>query len=140
MEVFTEEWSRACCESLNRHPGFREAAAEWTGAMVLVMERDAALGVEEERAVYLDLHRGECRGTRAAAEEELARAPYVMRAAPTVWRQVLAGELDPVSAVMQGKLRLARGNALALARYASAAREVMAAAAAVDATFPPPRM
>jgi putative sterol carrier protein len=140
MEVFTEEWSRACCESLNRREGYRKAAADWDAPVVLVMERDPALGVEDERAVYLDLHRGECRGTRLATERDLAEAPYVMRASPAVWRHILDGELDPIPALLQGRLRLARGDALAMARYASAARELVAAAGEVEAFFPPPRL
>lgn len=140
IEVFTEEWSRACCESLNRREGYRSAAADWEGAVVLVMERDPALGVEEERAVYLDLHRGECRGARLATEAELEKAPYVMRATPAVWRHLLDREVEPVTALTQGKLRLARGSVFALAKYASAARELVAAAAGVEALFPPPRI
>lgn len=140
MEVFTEEWSRACCERLNESDGYREAAAEWEGAVVLVMERDPALGVEEERAFHLDLHRGSCRGARRATEADLEEARYVMRAAPAVWRHVLERELDPVAALLQGKLRLARGSLFALARYTDAARELVSAVAEVEASFPPPRL
>jgi putative sterol carrier protein len=99
MEVFTEEWSRACCQGLNRREGYRRVAADWDAPVVLVMERDPARGVEEERAVYLDLHRGECRGASLATERDLA-----------------------------------------MARYAAAAKELVAAAAEVEAHFPPPRL
>ncbi len=140
MEVFTEEWGRACCEEMNRRESYRAAAAEWEGAVVLVMERDPALGVEEDRAFLLDLHRGECRGTRPATEDDLARAPYVMRAGPAAWRHILDGELDPIAAVMTGRLRLARGSLFSLARFTAAAREMVAAAAAVEADHPPARL
>ncbi|HEX2092482.1 MAG TPA: hypothetical protein VHG28_08785 [Longimicrobiaceae bacterium] len=140
MEVFTEEWARACCEELNRRGGYRGSAGDWESPVVLVMERDPALGVEEERAVYLDLYRGECRGTRRATGADLADAPYVMRATPAAWRRILAGEVEPITALMTGRLRLARGSLMSLARHAGAARELVAAAAAVDAEFPPPRL
>jgi putative sterol carrier protein len=140
MEVFTEEWSQACCAELNRRDSYRAAAADWIAPVVLVMERDPALGVEEDRAFWLDLHRGECRGTRRATDEDLAQATYVMRATPAAWGHLLAGELDPVAAVMSGRLRLARGSVFSLARYTAAAREMVAAAGAVEATFPPPRL
>lgn len=140
MEVFTEEWGRACCEEMNRREAYRAAAAEWEGSVVLVMERDPALGVEEDRAYWLDLHRGACRGMRRATDDDLAKAAYVMRAAPMAWQHILAGELDPVAAVMSGRLRLARGSLFALARYTAAAREMVAAAGAVEAYFPPPRL
>ncbi|HEV2148894.1 MAG TPA: SCP2 sterol-binding domain-containing protein [Longimicrobiaceae bacterium] len=140
MEVFTEEWSQACCDELNRREVYRGAAAEWEAPVVLVMERDPALGVEEDRAFLLDLHRGECRGTRRATEDDMAQVSYVMRATPAAWRHILDGELDPITAVMTGRLRLARGSLLSLARYTAAAREMVAAAGAVEATFPPPRL
>jgi hypothetical protein len=40
---------------------------------------------------------------------------------------------------MQGKLRLVRGGLFTVARYAGAAREMIAAAAEVGGTFPEPR-
>lgn len=140
IEVFTEEWSRACCENLNRSEAYRAVAGDWEHPVVLVMERDPALGVEEERALYFDLFRGECRGTRAATEADLAQAPYVMRASPAAWRHVLGREVDPITALMRGTLRLARGSLMSLARYAGAAKELVSAAAAVEAEFPPPRL
>ncbi|HEX2191016.1 MAG TPA: hypothetical protein VHG51_19060 [Longimicrobiaceae bacterium] len=140
MEVFTEEWGRACCEEINRRPAYREAAAQWEDPVVLVMERDPALGVEEDRAFRLDLYRGGCRGTRRATVSDQEEAAYVLRAGAAAWRHILAGELDPIAAVMTGRLRLARGSLISLARYTAAAREMVAAAGAVDAAFPPPRL
>lgn len=140
MEVFTEEWGEACCAEMNRRESYRAAAAQWEDPVVLVMERDPALGVEEDRAFWLDLHHGRCRGTRRATEADLAQAGYVLRAGPAAWGHILAGELDPITAVMTGRLRLARGSLFSLARYTAAAREMVAAAAAVPADFPPARL
>jgi putative sterol carrier protein len=139
MEVFTAEWSAACCEALNRREAYRAAAAAWEGAIVLAMGPDPAQGIEEERAVFIDAHRGECRGARPATADDLASAPFVFRADPASWKRLLAREIDPVGAVMQGKLRLVRGSLMTLAKYAAAAREMVAAAADVGGTFPDPR-
>jgi putative sterol carrier protein len=136
MEVFTEEWCVECCERLNERESYRAAAAGWEGAAVLLMSADPACGIEEDRAVWLDMHHGECRGTRVATPEDLRSAPYVFRAAPAAWKRLLAGEIDPVSAVMQGQLKLARGNLFTLAKYAPAAREMVLAAGEVGGTFP----
>jgi putative sterol carrier protein len=136
MEVFTDEWARACCQAVNAHEGYRAAGAEWEDAVVLVMEADASRGVAENRAFFLDLHRGVCRSTRAATAEDLDQAPYVLSAGPAAWEQILGGRLEPVSALMTGKLRLARGGLFALAKHAAAAKELVAAAGSVDAVFP----
>lgn len=137
-EVFTEAWSRACCARLNHRESYRQAAAGWTDAVVLCMTADPGLGIAADRAVYLDLYRGRCRGTRMATAAERAAAPIVFSAPPAAWREMLAGGLDPVTAVMRGQLRLERGSLLMLSRYAGAAREMLAAAAAAGGVFPAP--
>jgi putative sterol carrier protein len=136
VEVFTEEWSRACQERLNQRDAYRTAAADWTDAVVLWMSADAAHGIPEDRGVYLDLHRGQCRGTRAAIARDRDQAPIVLQADAGAWRQLLEGGLDPVTAVMRGMLTLERGSLMMLAKYAAAAREMLAAAAAAGGRFP----
>jgi putative sterol carrier protein len=137
LEVFTEEWSRRCCERLNQRPAYRQAAAGWTDAVVLSMAADPAHGIPGDRAVYLDLAHGECRGTRLATAQDLATAPIVLRADAAAWRSMLEGGLDPVALVVQGRLKLERGSLFVLARYAAAAREMLAAAADAGGAFPP---
>jgi putative sterol carrier protein len=137
MEVFTEEWCTACCERLNQRESYRTAAAGWEGAVVLLMSADAEHGVDTDRAVWLDIGQGQCHGARVATEQDLETAPYLFRANPAHWKRLLAGEIDPVSAVMQGKLKLSRGNLFTLAKYAAAAREMVNAAGEVGGTFPP---
>jgi putative sterol carrier protein len=136
VEVFTEAWARACCERLNAREGYREAAADWEGAAVLVMSADPAAGVPEERAIFLDLHHGACRGSRLASAQDVASAPYVFRASPGDWRNLLAGNMDVVAGVMKGALRLERGNLFTLARYSSAAKEMVLASGEAGGTFP----
>jgi putative sterol carrier protein len=138
MEVFSAEWSEACCARMNAREGYRAAAAGWEGATVLVMGADPAEGVDADRAVWLDLHDGACRGTRPATPGDLAEAAYVLRADPATWRRMLAGDTDPVTAVMTGGLKLVRGSLFALAKHAAAAREMVAAAGEVGGTFPAP--
>ena len=139
MEVFTDEWCTACCAALNASERYAQAAASWQGAVVLVMTADAAHGIDAERAVWIDLHHGRCRGSRVATGADRQSAAYVLQAGPATWRRLLAGEVDPVSAVMAGTLRLTRGTLFALAKYAQAAREMVAAAGQAGGTVPAPR-
>lgn len=136
MEVFTEEWAAACCAALNASDRYRASAAAWEGAIVLAVSADAAHGIGADRAVWIDAHRGACRGAHVASASESASAPFVFRADPETWKRLLSAELEPVSAVMQGKLRLVRGNLFVLAKFAEAARDMVSAAAAVGGTFP----
>jgi putative sterol carrier protein len=136
MEVFTNEWCVACCDRLNQRESYRLAAAGWEGAVVLLMAADPAQGIHEDRAVWLDIHDGRCRGARVATAQDLEMAPYVFRAGPADWKRLLAGEVDPISAAMTGKLKLSRGNLFTLAKYAPAAREMVLAAGEAGGTFP----
>lgn len=136
LEVFTDEWAAACCRAIDASAQFRSAAAEWEDAVVLVMTADAGTGVPRERAYFLDLWRGRCRGVHAATPEEMRETPYVLAASPDAWRRILGGQLEPVAALMTGKLRLLRGNLFSLARHASAAKALVEAAGEVEAVFP----
>ena len=137
MEVFSEEWCVACCERLSQRESYRLAAAGWEGASVLLMSAEPLHGIHSDRAVWLDVNDGACRGARIATAEDLEAAAYVFRATPADWKRLLAGEMDPVSAVMQGKLKLSKGNLFTLAKYAPAAREMVLAAGEVGGAFPP---
>jgi putative sterol carrier protein len=136
LEVFTEEWALACCERISAHEGYRKEGAGWMDAVVLVMTADPARGVPADRAFWLDLHAGACRGTRAATQADLDSAPFVLTAGPGAWEQILSGRLDPVTALMTGRMRLARGGLFALAKHAGAAKELVRAAGEVPAVFP----
>jgi putative sterol carrier protein len=137
MEVFTEEWANACCEALNRGGAYSVAAAEWEeGVSVLTMAADPAHGIMEDRAVLLDAHRGHCRGARVASEADIESASFVFRADAATWKRLLAGEVEPVAAIMGGKLKLTKGSLMTLAKYAKAASAMVAAAGEVGGTFP----
>ena len=136
IEVFTHEWAAACCQRLNERDAYRTAAATWEGAMVLVMSADPGAGVESDRAVYIDAHRGACRGAFVASGEEAESAPFVLRADPATWKRLLDRQIEPVSAVMMGKLKLVRGSLMVIAKHAAAAKEMIAAAADVGGAFP----
>lgn len=136
LEAFTEEWSRACRESLNARERFRSVGSSWVSPVILVMRADPARGVPEARAVYLDLYRGECRQARVATPMDFERAEFVLAAQPSTWRRIFRGEQDPITAVMFGKLRLEKGSLPTLMPYAAAAREMVAAASAVETELP----
>jgi putative sterol carrier protein len=137
MEVFTEEWANACCEALNRGGAYGVAAAQWEeGVSVLTMAADPAHGIMEDRAVLLDAHRGHCRGARVASAADMEAASFVFRADAATWKRLLAGEVEPVAAIMAGKLKLTKGSLMTLAKYAKAASAMVAAAGEVGGTFP----
>jgi putative sterol carrier protein len=133
LELFSDRWARQWCEGLNASAAYRAAASGWQGAVALVM---TATDDEDSRAVYMDAAGGVCRVARSATEADLVDAAYVFEAAPAVWREVFSGRTAPAMALFSGKLRHTRGSLATLMPHAGAARELIAAAAAVPGRFP----
>jgi len=135
-ELFTDAWAAGWAREINASDPFRVAGAKWEDALVLVMEPDPALGVTVRRAVCVELKRGECHAARAAKADDLEGAPYVLFAPAAIWKEVLYGQMEPVSAVMLGLINLSRGSIVTLAPHVTAAQHLLAAASRVPTVFP----
>jgi len=135
-DIFSDKWAKAWGKKINDNAAYRKAAANWEGAMVLVMSPDADFTIPEERAVIADLWHGDCRGAHAADADDMAAAPYVIRANPATWKEVLAGRIDPIFGLLRGKLKLSKGSIFSLVPYAVAAKELVNSAKNVDTAFP----
>lgn len=142
MAVFpSDEWLEIYRERINGSAEYREAASTWEGAIAFVFEAEPDRGVPQDLWAVLDLWHGACREARMTTPEEGARAPYVIRAPYTRWKEVLAGDLDPVKGMMQGKLKL-QGDLPTIIRYVRAANELVHLTTTVPTEFldePPPR-
>ncbi|MGD1146799.1 MAG: SCP2 sterol-binding domain-containing protein [Thermoanaerobaculaceae bacterium] len=134
-EILTEAWANAWRDALNSSESYRAAAASWEGAVVVAVRAEPERGIER-RAVFLDLWHGNCRASRAAAEPEMQAARYVLTAHASTWTELLGGSLEPVAAVMNGRLELAKGSVMALLPHIAAAKELVAAAKSLQTTFP----
>jgi ribonucleoside-diphosphate reductase beta chain len=124
--VFSDEWALAWATALNGSQSYRQAAANWRWPLVMVVD-----GVVAWR---LDLYEGTCRSVRRASEQDLKTSDYVIAGPIDVWNRILSNDIAPLVAIMQGSLRLERGSYAGLARYARAAREMLAAAIAISPT------
>jgi putative sterol carrier protein len=57
-----------------------------------------------------------------------------------VWKELLAGRLSPIAALLAGKLRLAQGSLMGLLPYATAAQLLVATATVIQQQFPEPAL
>lgn len=135
-EMFTHEWAVACGEEIRSNEDYRAAAQKWEWPLVFTMTADPKLDLPE-RSVYLDLYHGECREARAATPADVESVPYLISADPQTWKKVLDRDLEPVSGLMRGKLKLAKGSLVSLLPYVTAAKEMVLSAICVDTRFPP---
>jgi putative sterol carrier protein len=120
----SDEWLRLYRDLINGSQEYREASQDWEGDIAFVMEAEPDRGVPEDLVAWLDLWHGECRGARMITADEGELAAYGIRAPYSRWREVLEGRLEPVKAMVQGKLKL-RGDLAEIVRHVRAAKELV---------------
>jgi putative sterol carrier protein len=120
----SDEWLHIYAERINASSEYREAAATWEGDISFVFEAEPDKHVPHDLWARIDLWHGACNGARMVAPEDGGGTPYVIRAPYTRWKEVLAGDLDPVKGMMQGKLKL-QGDLPTIIRYVRAANELV---------------
>jgi len=134
-EILTDAWARAWGEALNASASYRAVAASWEGAVLVTVRGDPGHGIEE-RAVFLDLFHGTCREARSARQGDLEAARYALTADAGTWAGLVAGTLDPMTAVMGGALDLTKGSIASLLQNLAAAKELVGVARSLETTLP----
>jgi putative sterol carrier protein len=70
---------------------------------------------------------GRCAEARGGGAGDAERADVVLAASPATWDDLVTARTTPVMAAMTGRLRLVKGDLLALAPHARAAAALLAA-------------
>ncbi len=130
----SDEWLTIYRERINDSADYRDAAADWEGDISFVFGAEPDRGVSTDLWAWLDLWHGECRGARMVDPAEGGKAPYVIRAPYSRWKEVLRGDLDPVKGMMQGKLKVL-GDLPTIIRYVRAANELVHLTMSVPTEF-----
>jgi putative sterol carrier protein len=133
-EVFSDEWAREWRGKINENQTYKDNALDWDWPLILKMSAES--GDNEDRAVYVDLKHGECLSGRTATPEDFDHAPYILTADAATWKKVFDGNLDILTGIMWGKVKLEKGNLGEIAKHVSAAKQLLVSAIQVDTTFP----
>ncbi|MGZ8377405.1 MAG: SCP2 sterol-binding domain-containing protein [Gemmatirosa sp.] len=133
---FTQPWADAFRDAINADADYRAAASGWTWPVALLLDPpEPALGYPEPVAVQVALDRGTA-GEARMLPGSAADADIVLGADYATWKQVVRGGLDPVGAVVSGRIRLVRGSLMTLMMHVNAAKALVACAAQVPTAFP----
>ncbi|HSM04149.1 MAG TPA: R2-like ligand-binding oxidase [Longimicrobiales bacterium] len=132
VELFSEPWISAFRRRLEVDERYAAVDPPWTAPLVFESTGDGSA-----RRAFLRLDAGRCIAVRTATDEDRAEATVVMTGDAGVWHTVLAGDRDPVLALVQEALRLEVGSLRQLLRHQGTARALLKVAAAVTADFPP---
>ncbi len=130
MKLFTQEWADAFAAALNDNAVYQEASRSWEeGSIALVLDTAGT-------AVWLDLLHGRCLEARAvSAAEALTLATFVIAGDEATWKDVLAGQMQPLMGIMRGRLKLTKGSIGRLMPYTRAAAELVKSAQHIPAEF-----
>jgi len=132
----SDDWTRAYKDAINSNPAYKSAGKDWThGVVAMVVKAEPALGIPEDQGMWLDVHGGECRDCRLVSRAEAENAPFVIVAEYARWKQVIKKEVDPIKAMMQGKLKLTKGHMPTIVKYVHASRELVESTARVATKF-----
>jgi putative sterol carrier protein len=130
------EWATAYKDALNTSAAYAEAGKDWThGVVAMVVKADAALGIPEDTALWLDVHGGKCRDIKLIPASEASGAPFIIEAGYDRWKQVIKKEIDPIKAMMQNKLKLTKGHMPTIVKYVNSSRELVNTTAHVPTKF-----
>ena len=133
----SEAWADAYRDALNDNPAYAEAGKDWThGTVAMVVKADAALGIDIDMAVLLDVDSGSC---RAASYVDAARArqeaAFVLEGTYARWATLIEQGDDPIKTLMQGKLKMTKGHLPTLIRYVESSKQLLASAQRVPTEY-----
>jgi putative sterol carrier protein len=100
------DWLHALCEKLNVDGRYNHVARSWEGDILFDISPDGNL--KSPVTMYLDLWHGRCRGAEynpAPAAHPMPR--FTLRSEYGNFASILTGKLDPMTAMLSNRLRVA---------------------------------
>lgn len=137
LDFPSPEWMAAYKDAINANAEYKKAGKDWThGVVAMVVKAEPSVGIPEDLAMFLDVHAGECRAcTLMTGKEAEEKAPFVVVASYAQWKQVIKKEIDPTKALMQGKLKLAKGHMPTMVKHVNASKQLVESTTRVPTKF-----
>jgi putative sterol carrier protein len=123
------EWVDSYAEKVNSNPAYEEAAKDWEGDFIFVIEPDGNL--HEELRFYVDLYHGKAQNWRKLEPDEEIEAAYEFRGKWSNYELLIDGKLDPLKGLVTGKFKL-KGNMGKVMRAVKAAKQLVESLRMVD--------
>lgn len=133
----SEAWATAYHQAVNDNPHYKTAGKDWThGKVALIVRADAAIGIERDMGILLDVHAGACSGANyMPADEARKDAAFAVEGPYDNWKQLIIENQDPIKALMQGKLKLTKGHLPTMIRYVESSKQLLSSAQNVSTEF-----
>lgn len=132
----SQEWVLEYQKAINSNKDYEKSARNWIyGVIVLVIEKDPSIGLNNDTYLWLDLDQGKCHEAKFVTKEEAEKAPFIIEGSYQRWKQVIRKELEPIKGILQGKLKLKKGNLPVIVRFVEAARQLVYSSTMIDTEF-----
>jgi putative sterol carrier protein len=129
------EWVEAWIGRANESAEFAAAGSGWAGAVGIIVEADFSCGVRETLYMRLEGRDGKWSDYALGTDEALLGATsFVLRALYPRWKELVQQELQPVRALLQGKIRI-EGHLPVILRWMPAMTVLARLAGEVDTQF-----
>jgi putative sterol carrier protein len=114
MAIFpSQEWLYSLEEKLNNDEKYAQVARNWEGDILFVIEPSGA--VSDEIRYYMDLWHGKCRDAYVVDGTGDLKPLLTLRALYDNYAKLLTGKMDPMQALLTGKIGV-KGNMAVLMR------------------------
>lgn len=135
VDVFSDEWCKAWEDKVKASEDFAVYNKGWQGDMGCVMQKDPEKNVPEDQFLHIDFEDGVVNGITMVDREKAENSKFVLSGPYVRWKQVAKRELDPIKAMMQGKLKL-KGNLPYVVKYLKGVQEAIRCLTEVDSIYP----
>ena len=129
----TQDWADALKKAIDSSQAYKEAAKKWEGDMYIIVDPDSSYN--HRHIVFLDLWHGECREASGIEDEGTKSPKYRIFGPFTNMKKILDKEIDPVRAMMTGKISV-KGDMGQIMRMPRAAVELVNCMTSFETEFP----
>jgi putative sterol carrier protein len=126
----SEEWIKALKERLNNNPTYAEIARNWEGDLFFQVEWPDG---SPPTLLYIDLWHGQCRDAYRVTDPS-QKAAFRLAAPIGNFVKILKGQLDPMQAMVTGKLKV-QGNMVMMMKNIPTVLEFVRTARQIDTEF-----
>ncbi len=136
VKAFSNEWATLFKDEVNKSSVYKSAAKGWKWTVGLVVEAEPDKHFPESRGVVLDLYDGTARDIKVGTAEDAQKSDFVISGSYSRWKQVATKELDATKGLLQGKLKLKKGDLPTIVRYTKASQEMTECTTRIDVEWP----
>ncbi|MBW1989355.1 MAG: SCP2 sterol-binding domain-containing protein [Deltaproteobacteria bacterium] len=117
------EWFQALADELNSSDEYKKAASKYEGALCLEVLKEPGM-LEEDIYGYVDPYHGEIREFCIMESPDEKETEFQVSGPYSTWKEIVKGNLDPMQAIMKGKLKV-RGSMAKLLKEVKASQAML---------------